>query len=145
MILYTIEEIKTYLKTQENIEDALTNLSEIIMLKSNKTSPFNIHDFVRNDSNLEKYEDFIGMTSLKEEQERLFRHSSGEKGRYWMALSPRWSNNDIDDISETCYHIRYWVNYGDNETYGLFTVEQIHEWFKDSSKKLCDIGVTKES
>ncbi len=99
---------------------------------------------------LKKYEDEIGITKLKE-QKYMSKYSSDfdkKKHKYWMALSPSWINykNENPDVKKrynTEYNIKYWVNYGDDETYGWFTVEQIKQWLENQNVKLCSLGGTK--
>lgn len=99
---------------------------------------------------LKKYEDEIGMTKLKEKKFNSVysRDFDDKKHKYWMALSPSWINykNENPQLKEkfkTQFDIRYWVNYGDNETYGWFTVEQIKQWLENQDVKLCSLGGTK--
>ena len=95
--------------------------------------------FERNGDNLKKYEAYIGMAELKNLQRELYRETNGKRGRYWLALSPRWTSDE-----NTKYAISYWVNYGDNNTYGNFTVEQILEWFNNPKIKLHEVGGIKD-
>lgn len=99
---------------------------------------------------LEKYEEEIGIAKLKEEKFKSIYSSDfdNKKHKYWMALSPRWinyknENPNANKKDNTKYNIRYWVNYGDNETYGWFTVEQIKKWLENQDVKLCSLGGTK--
>lgn len=95
---------------------------------------------------LSKYEEKIGITKLKEKKYKsTYSNDFDEKKhKYWMALSPRWINYKNEDPeskinSNTEYDIMYWVNYGDDETYGWFTVEQIKKWLETPGLKLKDI------
>ncbi len=62
-----------------------------------------------------------------------------------MALSPRWIDvaGEVKKI-KTEYEIAYWVNYGDDNTYGWFSVEQIIEWLTTPNLQLSELGGTKE-
>lgn len=86
----------------------------------------------------------IGLWKLKEEQLQLRRQTNGTKGKYWMALSPKWIDEDRKKTTKTEYEIGYWVNYGDNNTYGWFTVEQIIKWLTTPELQLSELGGTKE-
>jgi hypothetical protein len=58
-----------------------------------------------------------------------------------MALSPKWIDNDeIKKKVNTEFEIRYWVNYGDDDVYGWFTVEQIKQWLTTPDLKLRSLG-----
>jgi len=140
-MVFTIEEIKNYLLKHNNIEDAITYLSEDAIVASIPVDAVDSFNYEKNDENLLKYEELIGMKKLKEEQQTLYRKSGGKVGRYWMACSPSWKG---DGILDTKYKIAYWVNYGDDNTYGWFTVEQIKEWFENPSIKLYELGGLKE-
>ena len=91
-MVFTLEEIKKYLQSQKSIDDAIDNLNEqnIVCL----IDDFNSLNFQKNDENLAKYEMSIGLYKLKEEQQTIYRNSNGKKGKYWMALSPKWIDND---------------------------------------------------
>lgn len=142
-MVFTIEEIKNYLATQKSIEDAIKNISEKSITSCIKIDDFSSLNYAKTDENLLKYEDFIGMSKRKVEQVTLRQNTKGEKGRYWMALSPRWIENE-ETRKKTKYEIWYWVNYGDDMTYGAFTVEQIMEWFDNPKIFLHELGGTKE-
>ena len=90
-----------------------------------------------------KYEEKIGIAKLKEKKYKSAYSNDYDvnKHKYWMALSPRWTNYKNEDPeslarNNTKFDIMYWVNYGDNETYGWFTVEQIKEWLETPSLRL---------
>jgi len=141
-MIFTIEEIKKYLLTKQNLEEAISEITSEAIVACNQY-PSSIH-FERSESNLEKYEMQIGVWKLKEEQLQLRRQTNGNKGKYWMALSPKWIDEDIKKAIKTEYEIRYWVNYGDNKTYGWFTVEQIITWLTTPQIQLSELGGTKE-
>lgn len=141
MKMFTIEEIKRYLESKENITDAINDLSKQSIINCIPIYCFDSLNYVKNNENLEKYETYIGMKRLKEEQRVLYRNTNGEKGRYWVACSPKWIKGKKEN---TKFEIRYWVNYGDNMTYGWFTVEQIKEWFSNPKIYLHELGGTKE-
>ena len=62
-----------------------------------------------------------------------------------MALSPRWLDSGLEKMfNNTKYEIAYWVNYGDDNTYGWFSVEQIQEWLNNKDIQLHTLGGTKE-
>ena len=84
--------------------------------------------------NIAKYEQLIGMDKIKE--------TAQLKGKYWMALSPRLLTED--NKMNTDYLIYYWVNYGDDETFGGFTVEQIKKWLTIPGLLLYKLGGTRE-
>ena len=138
-MVFTLEEIKNYLQSQNSIDDAIDNLNEqnIVCL----IDDFSSLNFQKNDENLAKYEMSIGLYKLKEEQRTIYRNSNGTKGKYWMALSPKWIDNDeIKKKVNTEFEIRYWVNYGDDDVYGWFTVEQIKQWLTTPDLKLRSLG-----
>ena len=141
-MIFTIEEIKNYLLTKQNLEEAIAEISNDAIVGCNQY-PKSIH-FERNEDNLKKYEMQIGLWKLKEEQLQLRRQTNGTKGKYWLALSPRWIDEDEKKATKTEYEIRYWVNYGDNNTYGWFTVEQIIKWLTTPKLQLSELGGTKE-
>ena len=92
---------------------------------------------------LVKYEEKIGITKLKEKTylSKYDKNFDESKHKYWMALSPSWINYknqtpETKEKKETEYDIVYWVNYGDDETYGWFTVEQIKQWLENPKLKL---------
>ena len=95
----------------------------------------------QNGGSIEEYENKIGMTKLKDAHLQLRRETGGKKGKYWMALSPKWITGHKMD---TKYLIAYWVNYGDDEVYGWFTVEQIRQWLETPNLKLYELGGTRE-
>jgi hypothetical protein len=135
-MVFTLEEIRNYLLSQENIYDAIKNLSEeSITSLIEDTESLN---FEKSESNLVKYEMAIGMTKIKEQQTTIYRNSNGSKGKTWLALSPKWINGEEHKKNlKTIFDICYWVNYGDNEdTYGWFSVEQIKEWLMTPELKL---------
>lgn len=136
-MVFTIEEIKNYLLTKRNLEEAISGMTNDAIVDCNQY-PKSIH-FERNEDNLKKYEMQIGLWKLKEEQLQLRRQTQGAKGKYWMALSPKWIDEDRKKALKTEYEIAYWVNYGDNDTYGMFTVEQIIKWLTTTDLKLSEI------
>ncbi len=142
-MVFTIEEIKRFLEAQENIEQAIKNLSDQAIMSCIKPDDFWALNYQKNEATLYKYEAFIGMAKRKEEQIALRRHSEGEKGRKWMACSPKWIDGE-ERRKNTKYEIGYWVNYGDDTTYGWFTVEQIIQWFENPEIFLHQLGGTKE-
>ena len=85
-----------------------------------------------------------GMYDLKQTQLNLRRESKGEKGKQWMALSAKLINNVEAKAMETEYSFAYWVNYGDGNTYGWFTVELIKQWLTTADLKLHTLGGKKE-
>lgn len=96
----------------------------------------------------EEYEKSIGLEGLKKTQLRLFLTTErkiflGEnikqKGKYWLACSPEWQHGYT-----TKYRIVYWVNYGDDMTFGRFTVEDIITWLTNEHIQLHTLGGTKE-
>lgn len=96
---------------------------------------------------LTKYEEEIGIGKLRRDKFKSAYSQDFDKtkDKYWMALSPRWINykNETPEDKEsrnTKFDIMYWVNYGDNETYGWFTAEQIKEWLETPELKLKDFG-----
>jgi len=142
MKVFTIKEIQNFLKTQESIEDAIANLTERNIIDAIPVDDFESLNGEITQEKLERYEEYIGMTKQKAYQRTLYRQSNGAKGRYWMALSPRVVDND--STLDTKFKICYWVNYGDDNTYGLFTVEQIQKWFDNPEIQLHELGGTKE-
>jgi hypothetical protein len=99
---------------------------------------------------LVEYENKIGISKLKEKVFKSVHNNDFDstKHKYWMALSPRWINYNNENPEtkkkdNTEYDIAYWVNYGDNETYGWFTVEQIKQWLENQDVKLASLGGTK--
>lgn len=138
-MVFTLEEIKNYLGTQKNIDDAIANLSEsnIVTCIAEPTSL----NFEKTSQNLSKYEMKIGMSKLKDEQQTIYRNSNGTKGKYWMALSPKWIDSDSwKEQLRTEFDIAYWVNYGDDDVYGWFSVEQIKQWLSTPDLKLKTLG-----
>src|SRR5690349_15623246 len=119
-MIFTIEEIKNYLLTKQDLESAISEISNESISACNQY-PSSVH-FKRTPENLEKYEKQIGLFKLKQEQMQLRKQSDGEEGKYWLALSPKWINKIRKKELKTEYEIAYWVNYGDNNTYGWFTV-----------------------
>lgn len=141
-MIFTIEEIKNYLLTKQNLEEAIAEITNESIIGCNQYSK-SIH-FERNKDNLKTYEMQIGLWKLKEEQIQLRRQTNGNKGKYWMALSPKWIDEERKKATKTEYEIDYWVNYGDNNTYGWFTVEQIIKWLTTPELQLSELGGTKE-
>jgi len=138
-MVFTLEEIKNYLCTQKSIDDAIANLSErnIVGCIVEPTSL----NFEKTSDNLSKYEMKIGLAKLKEEQQTIYRNSNGTKGKYWMALSPKWIDSDKwKEQLKTEFDIAYWVNYGDDDVYGWFSVEQIKQWLSTPDLKLKTLG-----
>jgi hypothetical protein len=138
-MVFTLDEIKKYLQSQKSIDDAINNLNEqnIVCL----IEDFSSLNFQKNEENLVKYEMSIGLHKIKEKQRSIYINSNRTKGKYWMALSPKWiSNNEIKKKLNTEFEIRYWVNYGDNDVYGWFTVEQIKQWLTTPDLKLRSLG-----
>lgn len=142
-MVFTIEEIKGFLTTQSTIEDAIKNISEETVKSCIQIVDVSSLNYGKTHENLLKYEVAIGMEKRKNEQLTLRRNSNGEKGRQWLACSPKWIESDRMR-QKTKYEIIYWVNYGDDMTYGNFTVEQIIEWFDNPSIYLHELGGTKE-
>jgi len=141
-MIFTIEEIKNYLLTKQNLEETIAEITNDAIVGCNQY-PKSIH-FERNEDNLKKYEMQIGLWKLKGEQLQLRRQTNGTKGKYWMALSPKWIDDNKKEATKTEYEISYWVNYGDNNTYGWFTVEQIIKWLTTPELQLSELGGTKE-
>lgn len=142
-MVFTIDEIKHYLTNQKTIADAINNLKEQAIIDCIPIENFDSLNYIKNDENLKKYEAFIGMKKRKEEQLALYRSSNGKKGKYWLACSPRWIESEKQK-QNTKYEINYWVNYGDDMTFGCFTVEEIQKWFDNPKLFLHEIGGTKE-
>ncbi len=142
-MVFTIEEIKNYLANQTTIEDTIKNICEKSIIDCIKIDDFTSLNYAKNDENLLRYEIFIGMKKRKDEQITLRRNTNGKKGKQWLACSPKWIVDD-EQKKKTKYEIGYWVNYGDNMTYGWFTVEQIIQWFENPKLFLHEIGGTKE-
>jgi len=140
---FTIDEISRYLSQFKTIADATNNLTEQAIIDCIPVDDFDSMNYAKNKENLVKYEAHIGMQRLKEEQRTLYRNTNGKKGRYWLACSPKWIESD-ERKEKTKYEIGYWVNYGDDMTYGWFTVEQIKQWFENPNIYLHEIGGTKE-
>lgn len=96
------------------------------------------------------YEENIGIAKLKTDKFYSCYNNDFDKTKhkYWMALSPRWINYQNENPqakvkANTEYDIQYWVNYGDNETYGWFTVEQIKQWLETPELRLKTLGGNK--
>lgn len=141
-MVFTLAEIKNYLTSKLSINDAIKNLSEEAIVSCITDS--DSLNFERNEENLEKYETKIGMSRIKEEQKTIRRNSNGSKGKYWMALSPKWIDNENwKKRLKTKFEIAYWVNYGDDEVYGWFSVEQIKKWLTTPDLKLHTLGGTR--
>ena len=144
-MVFTIEEIKKYLATQTTIEDAIKNICEQAITDCIMIDDFTSLNYAKNEENLLKYEMFIGMKKRKDEQLTLRRNSNVRKGKQWMACSPKWiESEEMKQKKNTKYEIGYWVNYGDDMTYGWFTVEQIIQWFENPNLFLHELGGTKE-
>lgn len=141
-MIFTIDEIRHYLQRHTDLETAILELTEENIVASIPLTDFESLNFEHTNENLLKYETMIGMTKEKDYQRTLYKKSKGKTGRYWMACSPKWINTH--DTSNTSFKITYWVNYGDDETYGSFTVEQIKEWFNNPDIKLYQLGGTRE-
>jgi hypothetical protein len=92
---------------------------------------------------IKEYEHKIGMSQLIKIHLDIRRNLRGDHGKYWMALSPSWISKD-DKTHDTKFRIIYWVNYGDDETFGWFTVEQIRQWLETPTLKLYKLGGTRE-
>jgi hypothetical protein len=131
-MMYELDEIENYLKKCVSIKDAIDNLSDENIVNANPVDYSK--KYLQTEENLLKYEEHIGMKKIKE-YARL-------NGKRWMACSPRWTSDKRDLKTE--FHIYYWVNYGDDQTYGSFTVEQIKEWLTTPKLKLYTLGGTKE-
>jgi len=142
-MVFTVGEIKRYLARHKNLKVALESLTEQAIIDCIPVDDFDSMNYAKNGENLLKYEAHIGMAKLKEEQRAIFRNTNGKKGRYWMACSPKWIENK-ETKEKTDYGIYYWVNYGDRNTYGRFSVEQIKQWFDNPKAYLHEIGGTKE-
>jgi hypothetical protein len=93
----------------------------------------------------EEYEDFIGLSSLKSKRRKEWLKNKKD-GKYWLACSPEWIGEDVKlrNILDSKYKICYWVNYGDDNTYGRFSVEQIIYWLENKEVLLYTLGGTKE-
>lgn len=94
------------------------------------------------DTELLEYQDKIGITKIIAEQQLLRWQSGGKKGKVWLALSP-YRKEEKHNL-ETKYDIVYWVNYGDDETFGWFSVESIIEWLTTPDLLLYKLGGTRE-
>lgn len=89
------------------------------------------------DLEIKAYEKEHGLTELKAQARKA--------GKYWVSLfAHNIGDNGHIPLPPTEYPICYWVNYGDNETYGWFTVEQIKEWLITPDLKLYKLGGTRE-
>jgi len=140
-MVFTVDEIKHYLGGHKTIEAAIDNISGQAIASCIPITNVDSLNFKKNDANLEKYETMIGMSKQKSYQRTLHQKSGGKEGRKWMALSPKW----IDGHKlETEFEIAYWVNYGDDNTYGWFSVEQIQQWFANPGIQLHELGGRKE-
>ena len=135
-MVFTIEEIRDYLLSQKSLTLAIENLSERSITDS-ITDMLSLN-YARNDDNLKKYEMKIGLYKLKEEQRTIYSNSNGKKGKYWLACSPIWIDEKMKERLKTGFEIGYWLNYGDNETYGWFSVEEIKQWLTTPELKLKD-------
>ena len=120
-------------------KDVIKHLSEESIVRAIPIGDIDSLNFEKTKENLIKYEEFIGMTKEKAKMRQLYHKTNGDRGRYWLALSPEWN-----ELKNSDFKISYWVNYGDNETYGRFTVEQIREWFNNPKIKLYQIGGVRE-
>ena len=97
-------------------------------------------NFDKTDENLVKYEMYIGIYKIIKEQKVIYGNSNGRKGKIWLALSPKWILDDnFKRGLKTKFNIAYWVNYGDDETYGWFSAEQIKEWLTTPELKLSSL------
>ncbi len=86
------------------------------------------------------YEKFILLTELKSRRRKEW--LKNKEGKWWLACSPEWVYKDTNLITD--YKICYWVNYGDDNTYGRFSVEQILFWLNNKNVQLHTLGGTKE-
>lgn len=142
-MVFTLDEIRTYLKSQPSIGDAIKNLSEQAIV--DLIEDFDSLNFQKDEDTLIKYEAKIGLHRLKEEQITIYSNSHGKKGKYWMALSPKWADAQHKSKLKTEFEIAYWVNYGDDETYGWFSVEEIKKWLTNPDLKLSTIVSQRKS
>jgi hypothetical protein len=106
-----------------------TNSNDIIYRKDGET--------------ITAYEERIGIKKLIDKHLSRRRNSRGKEGKKWLALSPHWIESNTEDVKHK-YQIKYWVNYGDDETFGWFTVEAIMKWLSDDNLKLSSLGGTVE-
>lgn len=91
----------------------------------------------------EDYEALIGLKYLKSKaREHWFENE--KEGKYWLACSPEFKTENSLITDHTKYKVHYWVNYGDSDTYGWFTVEQIIKWLTEPETKLHTLGGRKE-
>lgn len=145
-MVFTLEEIRNFLidqlKKGHLLSDAIDKMTESNVVSC--IADVSSLNFNRNKENLEKYEMKIGMYKLKEEQQTIHRNTGGKKGKYWLACSARWVDDEYKKQAGTEFDIAYWVNYGDDETYGMFTVEQIKKWLTTPGLKLHELGGTRE-
>lgn len=90
------------------------------------------------------YEKEIGISKIIEDQKDIVWHTGGKQGKKWLALSPRLINEEQKINLKTNYEIAYWVNYGDDETYGMFSVEKITQWLTTPDLLLYKLGGKRE-
>jgi hypothetical protein len=116
-----------------------TSLCVCIASKLPKEALDEMYNKDKSKSDLIKYEKKIGLSQLKEKARK--------SSKYWVALSPKWINYEDSVKREekkketgTKYDIMYWVNYGDHETYGWFSVEKIKQWLSTPELKLITLG-----
>lgn len=88
---------------------------------------------------LKEYEDRIGIAKLKETV-----GAWGNRTKKWLACSPQEIDEETKKRFNTKHPIGFWVNYGDDETYGLFSVEQITKWLETPDLLLYKLGGTRE-
>ena len=96
-------------------------------------------------NDINDYEEFILLKRLK--RGKFINWVHGKKGgKYWLACSPEWvgENDKLRENLNTKYEICYWINYGDDNTYGRFSVEQVIFWLENDNIKLHTLGGTKE-
>lgn len=95
----------------------------------------NLHESIR----IKEYEDRSGMTDLKERV-----GSWGNRTKEWMACSPRLVDKEMRQKLKTKHPIAFWVNYGDDETFGMFSFENIEKWLSTPDLLLYTLGGTRE-
>lgn len=94
---------------------------------------------------IKEYQERIGIAAIIEREKNKLWRSGGREGKKWLALSPRVLEADHDKKAlKTKHPIAYWVNYGDDETFGLFSVEKITIWLNDPDLLLYKLGGTRE-
>jgi hypothetical protein len=142
-MLFSIEEIKNYLAKHQTMQSAIGQLTEENIVVCNPIETKS--KLQKTESNLEKYEVQIGMSQLKEHHLQLRRNSSGKEGKKWMACNLKWiEEKGLKDRLETEYDAAYWVNYGDDNTFGWFSIEQIKLWLSTPELELHTLGGTKK-